>query len=277
MKLPGPDHPITIERNPKRVRVIFNGHVVAESSDALTLKEATLAPVFYIPREDADMSELRAHYAFDPLSVQGRCCVLQFAGRRACVGQCGMDLRSSPFPRWRRSPGGWRSTAIASMRSKNRDRCGSCAALRAASAWLRSLERGSSAEPIRLGSRCENQSAPGVRGAARMGALGAGRLWLRLGQPAPGKSSSMSWFASKARSRKVSEGFVTGSGPKFGEGWVLRTCCAQCRGGPGTVATGIGRHLRDLKLALRRTANAETQRTQRKPCPYLVDGSVTHS
>ena len=55
MKLPGPDHPIIIERNPKRVRVIFNGHVVAESSDALTLKEATLSPVFYLPREDADM------------------------------------------------------------------------------------------------------------------------------------------------------------------------------------------------------------------------------
>ena len=56
MKLPGPDHPIIIERNPKRVRVIFNGRVVAESSDALTLKEATLSPVFYLPREDADMA-----------------------------------------------------------------------------------------------------------------------------------------------------------------------------------------------------------------------------
>ena len=50
MKLPGPDHPITIERNPRRVRVIFNGQVVADTTDALTLKEATLAPVQYIPR-----------------------------------------------------------------------------------------------------------------------------------------------------------------------------------------------------------------------------------
>lgn len=56
MKLPGPDHPITIERNPKRVRVIFNGKTVADTTDALTLKEATLSPVFYIPRQDADMS-----------------------------------------------------------------------------------------------------------------------------------------------------------------------------------------------------------------------------
>jgi uncharacterized protein (DUF427 family) len=68
MKIPGPEHPITVERNPKRVRVMFNGHVVADTSDALTLKEVTLAPVFYIPREDADMSlfERTAHATHCP-------------------------------------------------------------------------------------------------------------------------------------------------------------------------------------------------------------------
>jgi uncharacterized protein (DUF427 family) len=68
MKIPGPEHPITVERNPKRVRVMFNGHVVADTADALTLKEATLAPVFYIPREDADMSlfERTAHATHCP-------------------------------------------------------------------------------------------------------------------------------------------------------------------------------------------------------------------
>jgi uncharacterized protein (DUF427 family) len=55
MKLPGPDHPITIDHNAKRVRVMFNGQVVADTTDALTLKEATLAPVLYIPQADADM------------------------------------------------------------------------------------------------------------------------------------------------------------------------------------------------------------------------------
>lgn len=55
MKLPGPDHPITIERNPRRVRVVFNGQVVADTTNALTLKESTLAPVQYIPRADARM------------------------------------------------------------------------------------------------------------------------------------------------------------------------------------------------------------------------------
>jgi uncharacterized protein (DUF427 family) len=56
MKLPGPDHPITIEPNRKRVRVLFNGRVVADTTHALTLREASLRPVHYIPRADADMA-----------------------------------------------------------------------------------------------------------------------------------------------------------------------------------------------------------------------------
>jgi uncharacterized protein (DUF427 family) len=55
MKLPGPDHPITIEPAPKRVRIIFNGEVIAESTHALILRETSLRPVHYIPRADADM------------------------------------------------------------------------------------------------------------------------------------------------------------------------------------------------------------------------------
>jgi uncharacterized protein (DUF427 family) len=61
-------HPITIEPNPKRVRIVFDGRVVADSTRALTLKEATLPPVQYIPREDADMSllERTAHKTHCP-------------------------------------------------------------------------------------------------------------------------------------------------------------------------------------------------------------------
>ena len=55
MKQPGPDHPITIEPNPHRVRVIVGGVIVAETTRALTLKEAQLPPVQYIPRQDAQM------------------------------------------------------------------------------------------------------------------------------------------------------------------------------------------------------------------------------
>ena len=60
MKVPGPDHPITIAPADKRVRVRFGGKVVADSTRALTLKEASYPPVYYIPRADADMSLLKA-------------------------------------------------------------------------------------------------------------------------------------------------------------------------------------------------------------------------
>ena len=58
IRVPGPDHPITIERNPNRVVVSVGGHIVAETREALTLSEATYPPVQYIPRKDVDMSLL---------------------------------------------------------------------------------------------------------------------------------------------------------------------------------------------------------------------------
>lgn len=56
MRVPGPDHPITIAANPKRLQVVYNGHVIADSETALTLKEATYKAVDYFDREDVDMA-----------------------------------------------------------------------------------------------------------------------------------------------------------------------------------------------------------------------------
>ena len=58
MKLPGPDHSITITPNPRRVRVTAGDIVIAETSKALTLKEAKYPAVQYVPREDANMALL---------------------------------------------------------------------------------------------------------------------------------------------------------------------------------------------------------------------------
>jgi uncharacterized protein (DUF427 family) len=58
VKIPGPDHPITIERNPSRVVVKAAGKIVADTRRALTLREASYPGVIYIPREDADMALL---------------------------------------------------------------------------------------------------------------------------------------------------------------------------------------------------------------------------
>ena len=58
IKIPGPDHPITIERNPHRITVTLNGHVLADTLEALTLREAAYPEVHYIPRRDVDMKLL---------------------------------------------------------------------------------------------------------------------------------------------------------------------------------------------------------------------------
>jgi uncharacterized protein (DUF427 family) len=58
MRTPGPDHPITITPTGARVVVTVAGRVVADSKNALTLKEASYPAVLYIPRADVDMSLL---------------------------------------------------------------------------------------------------------------------------------------------------------------------------------------------------------------------------
>jgi uncharacterized protein (DUF427 family) len=57
-KLPGPDHPITVEKSPARVVVSLAGRVIADTRDALTLREASYPAVLYIPRKDVDMALL---------------------------------------------------------------------------------------------------------------------------------------------------------------------------------------------------------------------------
>jgi uncharacterized protein (DUF427 family) len=59
VKVPGPDHPITIEPHSRRVVVRAAGQVIADTREALVLREANYPPVLYIPRKDADMARLQ--------------------------------------------------------------------------------------------------------------------------------------------------------------------------------------------------------------------------
>ena len=59
IKLPRPDHPISIQRSPSRVVVSAAGRVIADTNDALTLREADYPPVQYIPRKDVDLAQLK--------------------------------------------------------------------------------------------------------------------------------------------------------------------------------------------------------------------------
>ena len=68
VKIPGPDHPITIERSAARVTVSLGGRVLADSKDALVLREAAYPPVLYIPRKDVEMAlfERTDHASYCP-------------------------------------------------------------------------------------------------------------------------------------------------------------------------------------------------------------------
>jgi uncharacterized protein (DUF427 family) len=68
IKVPGPDHPITISPVAGTVRVTVAGRIVAESARALRLEETGYPPVYYLPRSDADTSLLvrAAHQTYCP-------------------------------------------------------------------------------------------------------------------------------------------------------------------------------------------------------------------
>ena len=68
IKIPGPDHPITISPPEGKVRVTVAARIVAESTRALRLEEMGHLRVNYLPRSDADMSLLvrTTHYTYCP-------------------------------------------------------------------------------------------------------------------------------------------------------------------------------------------------------------------
>jgi len=73
IKQPGADHPIAIERNPARVVVSVAGRVIADTRNALTLREATYDPVQYVPVADVDMSLLQASEHISYCPYKGDC------------------------------------------------------------------------------------------------------------------------------------------------------------------------------------------------------------
>jgi uncharacterized protein (DUF427 family) len=73
VKIPGPDHPITVTPARGRVTVIAAGRTMADTRAALILKEAAYPPVYYIPRKDVDMARLQrtTHQTYCP--YKGEC------------------------------------------------------------------------------------------------------------------------------------------------------------------------------------------------------------
>jgi uncharacterized protein (DUF427 family) len=68
IRIPGPEHPITITQAREHITVTVAGRRIADTREALTLQEAAYPAVHYIPRKDVDMSQLKrtSHQTYCP-------------------------------------------------------------------------------------------------------------------------------------------------------------------------------------------------------------------
>lgn len=85
MKRPGPEHPILLERNPRRVVVKRAGVVIADTQNALRLREALLPVVNYIPRQDVNLDLLERSQLTTDCPYKGECVYfhIPFGGSRS--------------------------------------------------------------------------------------------------------------------------------------------------------------------------------------------------
>lgn len=85
IKQPGVDHPIAVSPEGARIRVLFGGRTIADTTRALTLKEARYPPVYYIPRADVDMALLThtAHRTHCPYKGDASYFTISVDGRTA--------------------------------------------------------------------------------------------------------------------------------------------------------------------------------------------------
>src|SRR3984893_10549022 len=116
MKAPGPDHPISIASNPSRVVVTLGAKVIADTRNALTLREASYPAVQYVPRRDVDMAALTRtqHTTFCPYKGEAAYFSIPTGGDRS---ENAVWTYESPFEAMRRSRSTWPSTRTESMRS----------------------------------------------------------------------------------------------------------------------------------------------------------------
>jgi uncharacterized protein (DUF427 family) len=73
VRIPGPDHPITIEPTSARVVVRAGGRVIADTTAALTLRESTYPAVQYVPLADVDPAVLRPSETTTYCPYKGTC------------------------------------------------------------------------------------------------------------------------------------------------------------------------------------------------------------
>ena len=85
IKIPGRDHPITIEPSSSHVVVTVGGKVIADTRNALAVREAAYPVVMYIPRADVDMTLLARsdHQSYCPYKGDASYYSLPAGGERS--------------------------------------------------------------------------------------------------------------------------------------------------------------------------------------------------
>ena len=106
-KIPGPDHPITVEPQGGRVVVLLGGKTIADTHDALTLREARYPAVQYIPRKDVDMSALTRSQTATYCPYKGDASYFSIPAGGAAAGAHWVCVRLARRLRHRRCGFGW--------------------------------------------------------------------------------------------------------------------------------------------------------------------------
>jgi uncharacterized protein (DUF427 family) len=85
VRIPGPDHPITITPQTGRVRVTAGGQIVADTTAALSLKEASYPAAIYVPRADVvlDLLERTDHSTYCPYKGEASYYSIRAGGERS--------------------------------------------------------------------------------------------------------------------------------------------------------------------------------------------------
>lgn len=71
MLSPGSDHPLSITPTRRRVRARFAGHIIADSPEALVLREAGFPVWHYFPVDDVEMAYLGRTGRISPCADKG--------------------------------------------------------------------------------------------------------------------------------------------------------------------------------------------------------------
>ncbi|MFQ5784924.1 MAG: DUF427 domain-containing protein [Alphaproteobacteria bacterium] len=92
-----PDYRVDFEPVSRRVRVVFGGETVADSTRARLMLETRHLPVYYFPRDDLrmDLATRSDHHSFCPFKGEASYWTLEVGGKRA---EDAMWSYETPFP-----------------------------------------------------------------------------------------------------------------------------------------------------------------------------------